>query len=121
MRNTANLLKNFFSIADEAFYENNQRASFFFETTQLENSVQLEMILPGYSREELTITADNENLIVETNDKFKDSKWKSTFKRAFKISESLNSKKVEASLERGILTIDIPKREKSKKVNVNIR
>lgn len=121
MKNTTNLLKNFFSIADEAFYENNQTASFFFETTALENSVQVEMILPGYTREELTITADNENMSVETNERFKDGKWKSTFKRAFKISDNLDSKKIDASLENGILTINIPRKEKAKKVNVNIR
>lgn len=121
MKNTSNLLKNFFSIADEAMYENNQRSSFFFETTSTENSVNVEMILPGYTREELTITADNENMSVETNENFKESKWKSTFKRAFKVSESLDSKKIEATLENGILTISIPRKEKAEKVNVNIR
>ena len=121
MENTGNLLKNFFSIADEAFYKNNQRSSFFFETTHLENSVQVEMILPGYSRNELTITSDSENLVVETNENFKDNKWKSTFKRSFKISDSLDNKKVEASLENGILTINIPKKDKPKKININIR
>ena len=121
MKHTSNLLNNFFSIADEAFYNENRQSSFFFETTTLENSIKVEMILPGYTRDELTITSDNENLIVETNDKFKESKWKATFKRAFKISESLNSKKIDAVLENGILSIEIPKKEKSRKINVSIK
>lgn len=121
MKHTSTLLKNFFSIADEAFYNQNRQSSFFFETTALENSIKVEMILPGYTRDELTITAESDNLVVETNDKFKDNKWKSTFKRSFKISESLNSKKIDAILENGILSIEIPKKEKSRKINVSIK
>ena len=120
MKNTSNLLKNFFSIADEAFYQRNQTSNFFFETTTFEDCIEVEMILPGYTRDELTISSDEENLLVETNDKFKDSKWKSTFKRAFKISETLDNKKIKAKLENGILTINLPKKEKPKRFNVNI-
>ena len=78
------------------------------------------MILPGYDRDEISITADGENLIVETSDKFKESKWKSKFKRSFRVADSLNVKKVKASLEKGILEISIPKKEKPKKVNIEI-
>lgn len=120
MKNTSNLLKNFFSIADEALYKHNQTSSFFFETTPFEDRIEVEMILPGYDRDELTISSDEENLLIETNQNFKESKWKSTFKRAFKISENLDSRKIKAKLENGIMTISIPKKEKPKRFKVNI-
>ena len=120
MKNTSNLLKNFFSIADEAFYKHNQTSSFFFETTPFEDRIEVEMILPGYDRDELTISSDEENLLIETNQNFKESKWKSTFKRAFKISENLDSRKIKAKLENGIMTISIPKKEKPKRFKVSI-
>ncbi len=119
MENT-NILKNFFSVADEAFCKNYQKSSFFFETTSLEDSVLLEMILPGYDRNEITIDADGENLTVETNNEFKESKWKSSFKRSFRVGDSLNIKNTKASLEKGILEISIPKKEKPKKVSIKI-
>lgn len=115
----SNLLKNFFSIADEAFYNNNV-PSFFYETTKLENSIEVEMILPGYTRKELSITSDNDNLLVETNENFKESKWKIPLKRAFKLSENLDNKNINAKLENGILTIKIPNKVKAKKRNVII-
>jgi len=120
MKNTNSLLKNFFSIADEAFYKHSQSSNFFFETTSFEDRIEVEMILPGYSRDELNISSDEENLLVETNENFKANKWKSTFKRAFKISENLDSRKIKAKLENGIMTISIPKKEKPKRFKVNI-
>jgi len=78
------------------------------------------MILPGYTREELSITSDNENLLVETNKNFKESKWKIPLRRAFKLSDNLDSKNINAKLENGILTITIPNKAKAKKRNVNI-
>ena len=119
MRQT-NLLKNFFSIADEAFY-NNKIPSFFYETTKLENPIEVEMILPGYTREELNITSDSEDLLIETNENFKENKWKIPLKRAFKLSDNLDSKNINARLENGILTIKIPNKARAKKRNIDIR
>lgn len=118
---TNNLLKNFFSIADEAFYKENRPSSFFYETTKLENSIQVEMILPGYSRKELDVSSNGEELIVETNKDFKKSKWKSEFKRIFKLSDSLDNENIKATLENGILSIDIPKKKKAKNIKVDIK
>jgi HSP20 family protein len=87
---------------------------------ELEDSIELEIPIPGFTREELDIQIEDGNLHVETNSSFKEGRWTNSFKKVFRISNSLNTKKINAKLENGILKISLPKLDKAKKVNISI-
>lgn len=85
------------------------------------DSIELELSLPGFIRDELNIEIDNDTLNVYTNESFEDNMWKNSFRKKFKLSNHLNYKKINAKLENGILNISIPKTDKAKKLNINIQ
>lgn len=80
--------------------------------------------LPGMTKEDITITLENNVLRLSGERKFeKDVKKESyqrvertygTFARAFTLPSQVNHDKVEAAFENGLLTIVVPKAEQAK-------
>ncbi|MGB5981944.1 MAG: Hsp20/alpha crystallin family protein [Nonlabens sp.] len=88
-----------------------------------ENKFQLEMSIPGFSKEEVAIELDNDLLTISSNIEKKDQEeterftrrefTKRSFKRSFNIPESVNLDDIDAGYENGILTITLPKKEEA--------
>ncbi|WP_163707670.1 Hsp20/alpha crystallin family protein [Mangrovibacterium lignilyticum] len=90
-----------------------------------ENSVKLELQIPGFSKEQVKITLDKDVLVVkgevsgqeeseatQTRIEFKAG----NFEKKFKLNESLNVEKIQANFSNGILTLTIEKKAVSKPV-----
>lgn len=111
-----------YSLMDNLFYPTvNKKA--FSNIKELDDEVQIEIISPGFKKNEIEITLDNDNLIV-TGKKTKEAEKKSEkyiayeyqsddFTRTYKINPNLNSEAITSKLEDGILTIKVPKTQKT--------
>ncbi|MBN2819365.1 MAG: Hsp20/alpha crystallin family protein [Bacteroidales bacterium] len=86
-----------------------------------EEAVKLEIAAPGFTRDEIHISVD-ENILKITaehkDDAKKDSKYlsrefyNSKLQRSFELAKSVEIEKIEAKHENGVLTIILPKKEK---------
>ncbi|HBH49160.1 MAG TPA: hypothetical protein DDX98_10995 [Bacteroidales bacterium] len=86
-----------------------------------ENNFQLDLVAPGYDREDLKVTIDNNELTISSVDKEitkEDVKYirkefvNRAFSRTFQLPESVEADKIQASHKNGILSITLPKRAK---------
>ena len=88
-----------------------------------ENDFQLDLIAPGYNKEEIKVTVEKDELTIASaeQEKAEDNKGqnfvrkefsKRTFKRTFKLPENVETDKIAASHNNGILTITLPKKAK---------
>ena len=97
-----------------------------------DDHIYVEAELPGFKREEIDITLENQTLTIQA-ERREDTKRKergqsllterrfSRFLRSFTLPPTVNEQKVDAKLAEGVLTIVLDKREgaKPKKIAVN--
>lgn len=86
--------------------------------TELETGYQLEVIAPGFGKEEIKIDLDK-NLLTISGEKKplegknnvknirKEYEYK-TFKRTFTVNENIDTDKIGATYVNGVLTVDLP-------------
>jgi len=96
------------------------------KTNVLENEkdYSVEMMVPGYDKSDFQLNVENNMLIVSANKEEKkeeknDSKVifreysVQSFERSFTLSNDVDSNKIEAKYENGVLSIHIPKKEEA--------
>lgn len=93
---------------------------------ETEDDFMVAVAAPGKSKEDFKIELDNdiltisseekeENKNVEQNGKYTRREFSySTFKRVFTLPETVNSEKISATYNNGVLEISLPKREEAK-------
>lgn len=92
-----------------------------------ENEYVLELLVPGLSKEDLKIDLNEEVLNISSEVK-NESKAQfrlrefhyGTFKRSFTLPEDVDSDKISASYENGILRVSLPKVEAAPKIQRQI-
>lgn len=97
---------------------------------ETEDAYRLTAELPGLTKDDISITLENNVLRLSGERKFeKDVKKESyhriertygTFTRAFTLPSQVNSEKVQAAFENGLLTITVPKAEQAKPRRITI-
>jgi len=85
----------------------------------------LDVSAPGYSKDNFDINIENNVLTISNsmeNESSDDSEnytrrefYKSSFSRSFNLPKNVNSETINATYEKGILTLSIPKLEPAKK------
>jgi|SRR5579859_1605681 len=95
-----------------------------------EHNITLQAEIPGVKEEDLNITLENNLLTISGERKFKDEEKKDNFHRierrygkftrTFTLPAGVDSQKVNATFENGILNITLPKREEFKPKQVKI-
>lgn len=88
-----------------------------------EDQFLVEMSIPGFSKEEVSIEVDKDLLTIssevtskieETVKQFNRREFtKQSFKRSFNLPETVNHDKIDATYENGILTISLPKKDEA--------
>lgn len=83
----------------------------------------IEMSIPGFKKEEVSIEVDKDLLTIsseviekkeETVEQFNRREFsKQSFKRSFNLPETVNQDKIDAAYENGILTISLPKKDEA--------
>ncbi len=93
---------------------------------ETEDSFNVEVAAPGMTKEDFNIELDNDVLTISSEDKkekettdkngrFTRKEFSySTFKRAFSLPDSVDSAKISASYNNGVLEIALPKKEEAK-------
>ena len=83
-----------------------------------EDAYRLSLALPGFDKKDLEISIEQEVLSIAY--KGEKEEWKSPFVRRFSLPKDVDETLVEAKLDKGILTVSIPKMEekKAKKISV---
>ncbi|MEI6060937.1 MAG: Hsp20/alpha crystallin family protein [Bacteroidota bacterium] len=87
-----------------------------------ENNYAIELALPGFSKEEISISFEDEILTITAGHQPKEDvsgpkyTWnefgfKSKYERSFQLPETVNSESISAAFENGILLVSLPKKE----------
>lgn len=87
---------------------------------ETESNFKIDLIAPGYSREEIKVTVDAGELTISSVEQEQKEKKnylrkefdKESFSRTFKLPENVEADKIEATHKNGILSISLPKRAK---------
>lgn len=75
--------------------------------------------VPGMSKEDISIKLEDSVLKI-TGEKEINESMTSSINKEFNVSSSINTNRIEAKVENGILTISIPQKEnKSKQIKIN--
>jgi HSP20 family protein len=122
--------KSFNNLIDDLFYGfpsliqegsiNNIRQSVPVNITESETGYQLEVIAPGFGKEEVKIDLDKNLLTVSAERKAEEGKGNvksirkeyeyKTFKRTFTVNENIDADKISASYSNGVLIVELPKK-----------
>jgi len=87
-----------------------------------EKDYTIELALPGFSKEEITISFENEILTVTAGHQPKEDEkgpkytwnefgYKSKYERSFQLPETVDADAIGAVFENGILLVSLPKKE----------
>lgn len=130
VRNNRNGFNTFPSIFDEFFNDWAQGstvkpASVSVNVIENDNEFKLEVIAPGFKKEDFKLSLENDMLTIahEHKDEVREKAENYTrreyhfqsFKRSFRLPEnSIEASKIEATYESGVLNITLPKREEVK-------
>lgn len=120
---------------DISKYENRENGKYVIppvDITETEENFLLTADIPGVKKDDIEITIDNEMLELrgkvqkaadnlEKNIKYAEYK-EYDFYRQFNIGNNINSEKVEAKVENGVLSLTLPKKEelKPKKIDISV-
>lgn len=121
------LLDNFFFENNGNLFRNNYETFSIPSVNIIENlpNFVIELAAPGLRKEDFTIEVEDDSLIiaskkVEEKTESPDSQYKrkefnfKSFKRSFTLPESIDTEKIQANYENGVLKITLPKLEEKK-------
>jgi HSP20 family molecular chaperone IbpA len=86
-----------------------------------DDNIVFKCSMPGLDQEHLDIIIENRLLKVNTKEEVKDIDFAPSFKKSFKLSSDVNCEDSFASLEKGILTITMPKKEGHKTSQIKFK
>lgn len=92
-----------------------------------ENDWTLEILAPGYHKSDFSMKIEENTLRISTPPKKEERKFfrkefrTSEIDRSFKLPKNIDSEKISANLEVGILSVVIPKSEEAKARTINIK
>ena len=125
--NGFNLLDNFFSELPTFFKDDfGTKAQGFIPVNvkELKDAYQLEVVAPGFEKNDFTINLDKNILTISVEKKSetenKDEKQirreysYHSFKRSFTIDEKVDAEKIDAKYVNGVLTLNLPRKEEVK-------
>ncbi len=86
-----------------------------------DNNIIFKCSMPGLDQEHLDIVIENKLLKVKTKESVKEIDFAPSFKKSFKLSNDVDCVNSFASLEKGILTITMPKKEQHKTSKIKFK
>lgn len=100
------------------------------DLTETDDNYHLSVDLPGISKEDVTISVEDSRLTIrgerrdesqhETEDMVRMERTFGSFYRSVRLPKSVNEDKIGATFNNGVLSVDIPKTEKSKPKEIKI-
>lgn len=90
-----------------------------YEISEKDSSVNLEIALPGVSKEDISINVKRGIIKVEVKEN-QERKWVKSYQNSFSMGNSLDPDKIEAKVENGILSVEIKKKKDSEGKKIEI-
>lgn len=96
--------------------------------SESDTDLQIEMDLPGVTREDVEITFEDGRLSVRgerkpshsNRKKWRDERVLGRFERVFNLSDSVDPSAIQADLTEGVLVLTIPKKQEARPVRIAI-
>ena len=85
---------------------------------EVENGFVLEVELPGVKKEDLDVQVEKNILTVKATRARKDEKF--TYERNFRLADEIDTENIKVSLENGILTFELSKKQQTAARKLNI-
>jgi len=108
----------------DSFFNNESLVSPSANVKELEDKYEIELAVPGFKKSDININVEDNILHIENEVKKEEKREednylfhefsKQNFHRSFRLSNKVDSEKIEAAYEDGILKVSIPKKEESK-------
>ncbi|WP_128547482.1 Hsp20/alpha crystallin family protein [Larkinella soli] len=120
------LIENFFGRDLDGFFAANQTVNHLpaVNVAEHKDGFRIEVAAPGLKREDFKLNLDHNNLTIsasgETSEARQEEKYTrrefsySSFQRTFTLPTSIDTEKIQASYNDGVLKIELPKREEAK-------
>ncbi len=114
---------------DEAL-ENESWVAPLVDIYETKDDFYLNAYMPGVNKDDIKIKMEEENLVIMGRINFENVNSRkyvlresdsSNFYRKFRISDSVDYENIEANMENGILSIKLPKHERVKPRNIEIK
>jgi HSP20 family protein len=97
-----------------------------------ENSIEVHAALPGIKKEEVDVSIKNQTITIRTTTKsekkehekgkyFRREITRGEYQRILALPDNVDDEKATATFKEGILTVSIPKTEKSKRKTIEIK
>ena len=98
-----------------------------------DNEIEVQAALPGVKKEDLDVTINNQTITIRTSTKeekkkeeekgkyFRREITRGEFQRTVSLPDNVDDENAKASFNDGILTVTIPKTEKSKRKTIEIK
>ncbi|MDD5323198.1 MAG: Hsp20/alpha crystallin family protein [Methylococcales bacterium] len=97
-----------------------------------DNEIEVQAALPGIKKEDLDVTINNQTITIRTSTKgekkeeekgkyFRREITRGEFQRTLSLPDNVDDANAKASFKDGILTVTIPKTEKSKRKTIEIK
>ena len=93
-----------------------------------ENGYRIDLAVPGYDRDDISITVENDVLTVEASitddsqNNYKKEFSVASFKRQWTLPKTTNIEEIDASYKNGILSVSIPSmKENHRKVQIELK
>ncbi len=101
------------------------------DVKETEKNFLINAELPGLSKDDFKLTVENNSLTLEGEKKvekeeksdnpYRTERSYGAFKRVFRLTDSVDSKKIAADYTNGILSITVPKSEKAKPKQIEVK
>ena len=101
------------------------------DVCETRNKYVVKAELPGLEAKDVSVTLSNDILTIkgekkkETEDKGEDihfcERYYGSFQRTLQFPAGVQDNKIEASFEKGVLKIDLPKKEEAKKKEIEVK
>ncbi len=88
-----------------------------------EDKVVLVSELPGFSADDIDIQVKENLLTIQAIEKKgkKDKENKVVFERSFVLPEDLQTEKIDAEMKNGLLTLELPRKEKEAPLSIKVK
>lgn len=118
---------------DDAFGAGRQRTMTWAPPVEIyENEQELVFLLelPGFQKDQINISFENGQLTFSGERKpddqggrnyHRNERWYGRFERSFQLPVSVDSEKISANLNQGLLTVHIPKKEEAKARQITVK
>ncbi len=101
------------------------------DIVERENDFNIKLELPGVEKKDVKITVQNDILTIKGEKKQESEKKGENyhrversygiFQRSFTLPSSVNSEKIDASYDNGVLTVSVPKLEEAKPKEIEVK